>query len=123
MIDRRDSRHEDASNALRQIRGSLATCWPVITEAAWLLRETPFGLEQLMAIIADGTFSLLPLDATDIPPISALLSKYRDLQLQLAGASLLHLANREGIDAIFTFDRRDFGSVRLANRHRPRLIP
>jgi predicted nucleic acid-binding protein len=85
-------------------------CVPVSTSwlprAAWLLRRDH-----------------LPLDESDLPPISAILTKYRDLRLQLADAALLHLANRDRIPTIFTFDRRDFELVRLKNGKRPRLIP
>ena len=34
-----------------------------------------------------------------------------------------HLANREGIEIMFTLDRRDFGVLRLAHRKKLRLIP
>jgi hypothetical protein len=95
----------------------------VITEAAWLVQETPFGVERLMTSLANERIRLFSLEAADTPSIAALLAEYRDLGLQLADASLLHLANREGIDTIFTFDRRDFGTVRLSNRRRPTLIP
>jgi len=59
----------------------------------------------------------------DIPAIAAILAKYQGLGIQLADASLLHLANREGIETMFTLDRRDFGVLRLANRKKLRLIP
>jgi uncharacterized protein len=42
---------------------------------------------------------------------------------QLADASLVHLANRESIDTIFTLDRRNFSVYRSARNRRFRLIP
>jgi hypothetical protein len=35
----------------------------------------------------------------------------------------LHLANREGIETMFTLARRDFGVLRLAHGKKLRLIP
>jgi predicted nucleic acid-binding protein len=51
------------------------------------------------------------------------MRRYRDLKIQLADASLLYLANREGIETIFTLDRRDFGVLRLARNRRLHIIP
>jgi predicted nucleic acid-binding protein len=45
------------------------------------------------------------------------------LRIQLADASLVHLANREGIENMFTLDRRDFSVLRLAHGKRLHLIP
>jgi predicted nucleic acid-binding protein len=45
------------------------------------------------------------------------------LGIQLADASLVYLANREGIETMFTLDRRDFGALRLARGKKLRLIP
>jgi predicted nucleic acid-binding protein len=102
----------------------LVTCWPVVAEAAWLLRREPAALSRLLASFGQNPlFELAPLDETDLPPFSAILTKYRDLRVQLADAALLHLANRESIHTIFTLDRRDFEVFRLKNGKRPRLIP
>lgn len=58
-----------------------------------------------------------------LPGIAAILAKYAGLGIQLADASLVHLANREGIETMFTLDRRDFGVLRLAHGKKLRLIP
>jgi hypothetical protein len=36
---------------------------------------------------------------------------------------LVHLANREGIETMFTLDRRDFRVLRLAGGKKFRVIP
>jgi hypothetical protein len=48
---------------------------------------------------------------------------YEGLRIQLADASLVHLANREGNEVMFTLDRRDFGVLRLAHGKKLRPIP
>src|SRR5579871_3242798 len=108
-----DEHHEICVDQLRQIEGPLTTCYPVITEAAWLLRAYPDAVRRLLASFRVGPFELLPLHEADLPEIGAILAKYKSLGVRLADASLVHLANREGIDTIFTLDRRDFSILRL----------
>ena len=67
--------------------------------------------------------SVITLGETDLPGIALVLAKYEGLGIQLADASLVHLANREGIEIMFTLDRRDFGVLRLARGKKLRLIP
>lgn len=118
-----DEHHEACVEQLRSIRGPLVTCWPVITESAWLLRPYPEAIRRLLASFRGRPFELAPLDETDLPAITAILAKYASLGIQLADASLVHLANREHIESIFTLDRRDFGVLRLAHGKKMRLIP
>lgn len=95
----------------------------MITEAAWLLRAYPSAIRKLLSSFHSRPFELVTLDETDLPGIAAILAKYPDLGIQLADASQLHLANREGIETIFTLDRRDFGVLRLAHGKKLRVIP
>jgi len=99
------------------------TCWPVITEATWLLRKHPVALGALLSSFDGRPFDLAALGEADLPGIAAILVKYKGLGIQLADASLVHLANREGIEVIFTLDRRDFSVLRLARGRKIRVIP
>jgi len=118
-----DEHHEACVKQLHHITGPLLTCWPVITEAAWLLRAYPRAILKLLSSLHGRPFELVPLGETDLPGIAAVLAKYERLRIQLADASLVHLANREGIEILFTLDRRDFGVLRLAHGKKLRLIP
>jgi len=118
-----DEHHEACGEQLRHIRAPLLTCWPVITEAAWLLRAYPQAIRKLLASFHGRPYELMALGETDLPGITAILGKYEALRIQLADASLVHLANREGIETMFTLDRRDFGVLRLAHGKKLRLIP
>lgn len=118
-----DEHHQVCVEQLRHTKAPLLTCWPVITEAAWLLREYHGAILKLLASFGGRPFEILSLAVRDLPPIAAILAIYRSLGLQLADAALLHLANREGIDRVFTLDRRDFGALRLAHGKKLCLIP
>lgn len=85
-----------------------------------MLRRRPDTLARLLESF-DGDFvDLLPLDGDDL---AAIMGKYEEAGLQLADAALVHVADREGIRAVFTTDRRDFSIVRLERNRSLRLIP
>jgi predicted nucleic acid-binding protein len=59
----------------------------------------------------------------DAKPIAAILKKYRDIRIQLADATLAHLAARDGLDTMFTLDQRDFSVYRLPRGKSFRILP
>jgi uncharacterized protein len=118
-----DQHHRRCREALAGITPPLFTCWPVVTEAAWLLRDRPDGLHKLFGSFDDGFFALLPLDVSDLPAIASLMKCYASTGLQFADAALAHLAERENIRTVFTTDRRDFSIIRLKRNRALRLIP
>jgi uncharacterized protein len=111
--NREDYRHADALATLKALTASLVTCWPVLTEVAYLLRSRPEQVEQLLSTVVSGALRIAPLTAADVPAISAVMARYRSLDLQLADAALMVLAEREAITSVFTYDLRDFGVFRL----------
>lgn len=121
ILSESDEHHEACVEQLHKINGRLLTCWPVITEAAWLLRGYPSAIRKLLSSFPGRPFELASLGEKDLPGIAAVLTRYQSLHLRLADASLLHLANREGIEVMFT--RRDFGALRLTRGRRLHLIP
>jgi predicted nucleic acid-binding protein len=123
LFSKNDEHHRRCSDALTAITPPLYTCWPVVTEAAWLLRKRPDALHDLFESFEGGFFALLPLDASDLPSIARLMKRYASIGLQFADAALAHLAERENIRTIFTTDRRDFSIIRLKRNRALRLIP
>ncbi len=118
-----DEYHERCADALTGLIPPLFTCWPVVTEAAWLLRKRPDTLQKLFASFAGGLFALLTLDATDLPAIAVVMKRYESTGLQFADAALAHLAERENIRSVFTTDRRDFSIIRLKRNRSLKLLP
>ena len=55
--------------------------------------------------------------------VADVMKEYRDIRPQLADAALVYLAGREGIDTIFTLDRRDFGVYRSTHKRAFRIVP
>jgi len=123
LLSRDDSYHNACVNALRDMPGPLLSCWPVITEAVWLLRRSPRTVQQLLRSI-DGRFlELLPLAGAEAADVAALMKRYEDIRPQLADAALVYLANREQIDTIFTLDQRDFAIYRSGRNRAFNIVP
>lgn len=123
MLRPGDQAHTLCLETAQQIEPPLLTSWHVITEAAWLLRASPQALQNLYAGPAVGIYRLLNLADDDLPAIAALSVRYRTLQPQLADLSLVHLAQREGLETIFTLDEHDFTVFRRKGRAGFRHLP
>ncbi len=123
MVDASDQHHARCVAALKNFREPMATVWPPLTEAMYLLADLPKAQEALWEVLERGALQLLNLDTGDAPRIRELMKKYSNRPMDLADAALLRVAEREGIRKIFTVDRRDFSVYRLHGRIRPSLLP
>jgi predicted nucleic acid-binding protein len=118
-----DSRHRLCVDTFAALAPPLFTCWPVLTEAAWILRKQPRLLDRIADAHAAGMFEILPLENGGLAEIAAIMRRYEDAGLQLADATLAHLAEREGIRTVFILDRRDFSIIRIKRNRVLRVIP
>lgn len=120
----RDDRHHDACReTLRSLNEPLATVWPAFTEAAYLLGFSWAAQDALWDFVGRGAVSFLPLDENDAPRMRALMARYRDLPMDLADAALVRVAEREGLERIFTVDRTDFSVYRMKGGGSFTLLP
>ena len=117
------SEHLACVAQIQRLRYPLFTSWPVLTEAAWLLRDQPDGVSKLLAQVAQGLVTPLDLELRSATWVHDFLKKYRDLGAQLADGSLCYLAEREQINTIFTLDRRDFRVYRNSANSSFDLLP
>jgi len=123
MLRTSDAYHLACVEESRSLPYPLFTSWPAITEAAWLLRAVPNGVDKLLEGIEQGLVTPLDLDPASVPWMRAFLDKYHDLGAQLADASLCYLSEREEIGSIFTLDRRDFATYRTPQNQPFHLLP
>jgi predicted nucleic acid-binding protein len=123
ILSSADEHHAVCVEALRNLPGPLFSCWPVITEAVWLLRTHSRAVQQLLRSIHSGFLELLPLTSLEAKGIADIMKKYESIRPQLADAALVYLAERDGIDTIFTLDRRDFAVFRSARKRPFRILP
>ena len=123
IVSRRDNHHQICVEQLRSITPPLFTSWPVITEAAWLLRREPSAIQRLLSSTGVGFIQLLSLDTDASAWLMKFLRRYQKLGAQVADGSLVYLAERENIDTVFTLDRRDFSIYRFRRNRSFYLLP
>jgi uncharacterized protein len=123
LLTASDFHHQRCVETFDVLSPPLLTCWPVLTEAAWLLRKQARPMDRIAEAHAAGMFELSPLEADSITEIAAIMARYESASLQLADAALIYLADRESIRTVFTLDRRDFSIVRLKRNRALRIIP
>lgn len=123
LVNRGDSHHRRCVDALKTIRDPMLTVWPAVTEALFLVRDSWPAQAALLEMIESRVVELLPLDEDDVPRMTALMGKYRDLPMDLADAALVRVSERERLRHVFTLDQRDFRVYRPAGLGRLGLIP
>jgi hypothetical protein len=123
IMSRTDQHHETCVQTLHDLSDPLFSCWPVITEAAWLLRGHAGAVRQLLDSISADFLELLPIQSGEAAEIGKLMEKYKNIRPQLADAALVHLAERDGFDVIFTLDQRDFSAYNTGRKRSFRIIP
>ena len=77
----------------------------------------------LLEEIARGAYRLEGFDAADVARAKEVIEKYEDLDVGLADASLVVLAERHTISEVLTLDQRHFRALRFARRRRFRILP
>jgi predicted nucleic acid-binding protein len=123
LVDASDEHHARCVGALRELREPMGTVWPAVTEALYLLLDVPEGQDAVLEMLGRGAVHLVPLVQEDVPRIQELMARYRDQPMDLADAALVRVAEREGLDRVFTVDRRDFEVYRIGRRKTFQIVP
>lgn len=87
--------HELCSSTLKNLTNPPITCWPVITEATWLLRGFPQAIKGLLSSINVGIIEILQVDSTEAGQIAMIMDQFASLRAQFVDAMLVYLAHRE----------------------------
>lgn len=118
LANRNDRWHSRAIEVTRRLEQDLLVTWPVITETCHMLltrlgvvAQTLF-LEQIHQCVR-----IFALENGHLPKVQALMTKYADLPMDLADASLVLAATEFHEGRILSTDQRDFGAYRWKNRH------
>jgi predicted nucleic acid-binding protein len=77
----------------------------------------------LLGEVAEGAYELAEFGRPDVEQAMAVMRRYADLQLGLADASIVVLAERHGSSDVLTFDRRHFRAMRGQGGRPFRLLP
>ncbi len=125
ILDRGESHHQVCVDCLAELSGPMVTTWPAFTEAMYLLGEGGGWVAQaaLWSLETHADLEIAEQSQEDRRRMSALMEKYHDRPMDLADASLVVLAEKQGLRDIFTLDHADFQTYRLHRRQTFRLWP
>jgi uncharacterized protein len=124
-IDGSQRQHAEAAAAIRASAGPLLLSPFVLAELDYLLstKVSQGSAVALLDQVAAGAYRLEPMAADDIARASEIVLKYRDLQLGLADASLVVLAERHRTLDVLTLDERRFRAITGPGGRPFRILP
>lgn len=123
LLDRTDRWHSMCVNAFQQLPLPLVTSEAVLTELFHLVGDSRHEVEAAWKFVRSGAVTMATIEDLELPVIQALMSRYWDRPMDFADASLVYLANREGLSTVFTVDHADFETYRIGGRRRFRILP
>jgi predicted nucleic acid-binding protein len=122
-LDRSDRWHERCRAAFSGLRLPLATSLAVLAELFHLVGDDPREVEAAWGFVRSGALSVLPISDAELADLEALMRQYRDRPMDLADATLVHLARRESVSTVFTIDHDDFETYRIGGRKKFTIVP
>jgi uncharacterized protein len=123
FLKAKDHFHAWAVDQLDRAPFPLLTCEPIITEACFLLRDTPSGEATVLSLIADGLIQIPFHDEAEAMALQTLLIQYRSVPMSLADACLVRLAEIYPNSPILTLDSDFYIYRKLKNQALSVIIP
>lgn len=104
FFDRSDKYHLAALRFLEDYIGQIWTTWPVLTEASHMLDFSTKSQVALLEWVNRGGARIFDLNETHLNRLALLTSKFDDVPMDLADASLIVVSEQTGYDEIATID-------------------
>jgi len=121
-----DEIHHEACRAVIEAAEDPLVVSPFVLGELDYLVQRKLGVDAevlLLGDVAAGAYRLEPMTQGDIAIAVSIVSKYRDLGIGLADASLVVLAERHGTVDILTLDARHFRAMQTNDEEPFRLLP
>jgi uncharacterized protein len=124
-VDSSQRHHAACAAILRQASGPLLLSPFILAELDYLVARHIGASAQaaLLGEVARGGYRIEPFGAADVESAKQVIERYHDLQIGLADASLVVLAERHSARDILTLDERHFRALRIGRRRRFRILP
>jgi hypothetical protein len=123
-VDERQRWHVQAAASLSAASAPLLLSPFVLAELDYLL-STRVGQDARMSLLGEverGAYALEPMSSADISRARAVIDRHSDLEISLADASIVVLAERHAVREVLTLDQRHF-RVLPAGRKPFRILP
>lgn len=116
-LDRSERFHRVCAESIVSPGPPLVTTEAVIVESCYLLRDISGAAEAILGNVAEGNFRIPVTLSQSAQQVARIILKYGDRRIDLADASLIHLATELNSPDILTLDR-DFEFYRWGrNNH------
>lgn len=124
-IDGSQRHHQAAADVLRNEPGPFALSPFILAELDYLLsqRVSAAAASALLGQVAAGAYRLETFDGDDAARATEVIERYRDLEIGLADASLVVLAERYRTWDLLTLDERHFRTVAGPGGRAFRILP
>lgn len=117
--------HQACANALRNAQPPYLLSPFVLAEADYLIQKFGGTAAELLFLedVARKAYELAWFQSQDVERAGEIITKYRSLNIGLADASLVVLAERHECRDILTLDHRHFRALRFLRRRSFRILP
>ena len=116
----------------RECAASLLSAEPPLLLSPFVLAELDYLLMRhigqraqaaLLEEVARGAYQLELFGAADVARAKEVVEQYADLEIGLADASIVVLAQRHAVTEVLTLDQRHFRAMRIERRKRFKVLP
>lgn len=115
LLNRRDRFHDWARGEVSVVTPPLLTCESVLSEACFLLRQTPGGRTAVLELLRRGLIAIAFELEREAAAVEKLLARYSSVPMALADACLVRMAELTAGSVLLTLDS-DFGIYRMHGR-------
>ena len=115
LFDKSDTFHQKSVEFLRTFKGELITSWAVMTEVSHMLDFNQQVQIDFLKWAELGGLKVYNITQDEIASIRMKMEKYLDIPMDLADATLMHIANKEKISTIVSIDS-DFDIYRTLKK-------
>ena len=123
LLDKSENRHNECSAWLKNFEGDILSTEAVLTEVLYLLDFSLKAKQGALEFVLTGAVTLVPSSMESLEAVKELLTKYQDLPMDFADATLVELANELNVGHIVTFDQKDFSVYRFGKNKSFTILP
>ena len=116
LLDADDHWHERCKAVFSELPIPLAVTAGVLTELFHLVMRRRVEVAAVWRLVMSEAIVVLPIVGEDMPSIAQLMERYADRPMDFADATLVHVAERESTDFVFTIDHNDFETYRVHDK-------
>jgi predicted nucleic acid-binding protein len=119
FLDANEPWHARCKAAIAEAPQPLVTTAAVLTELFHFLVRRFRDQDGAWRLLRSGHIEISPIATVDLPALDTLMARYADRPMDFADATLVHVAERQGLRTILTIDH----SYRIGRNAKFRILP